>query len=485
MSKQFFSKLSQNYIEVLEDNEYYDITIEVGEDPNVKIFRAHMIVLCYRSPFLRRTLASNKKNKKNNDGTLVHIKFPNISPEIFQIILKYIYGGIITLNEKEPLEILRVLVAADQLYLQEIVDYLQEYLINNDYEWMEQHFGLVYQTSFQSNSLLELQNFCTNCMAKSPQKIFESFDFTSLSEKTLISLIKRDDLQMKEIEIWEQVLKWSLVKNPTLLPDPTTWSDDDFKMMENTLQHCLPLIRFFSLSSEDFFHKVRPYKKLLRNQLYEELLKSYLDSNSVPNDNISLPRYRNINGIIDSKIVNINIASLISRWIDKIDIESKFAYTRELYLPYKFKLLLRGSRDGFTPEKFHETCDNILSTVTFIKIKETEEIIGGYNPLKWDTSDEDKWGETKDSFIFSFKNEDNFKESILSRVIDASHALFYHNRFGPTFGDDDIDIFVCEDDKEYDHCSCTQLSYEKRIRDTDDNFSIEDYEVFQIITKND
>src|SRR4051794_10354357 len=39
MSTELFSKLlSQNYIELLEDNEYYDVTIEVGEDPNVKIF---------------------------------------------------------------------------------------------------------------------------------------------------------------------------------------------------------------------------------------------------------------------------------------------------------------------------------------------------------------------------------------------------------------------------------------------------------------
>ena len=85
MTTQFFSKLSQNYIELLEDNEYYDITIEVGEDPNVKIFRAHMSILCYRSPYLRRTLASNQRN---NDNILAHIKLPNISPEIFQIILK-------------------------------------------------------------------------------------------------------------------------------------------------------------------------------------------------------------------------------------------------------------------------------------------------------------------------------------------------------------------------------------------------------------
>jgi len=86
MSKQFFSSLSQNYIEILKDDEYYDITIEVGEDANVKIFRAHMIILCYRSPFLRRTLSSNKKN--TNNDILAHIKLPNISPDIFPIILK-------------------------------------------------------------------------------------------------------------------------------------------------------------------------------------------------------------------------------------------------------------------------------------------------------------------------------------------------------------------------------------------------------------
>ncbi len=85
MSAQFFSKLSQNYIEILEDDEYYDVTIEVGEDPNVKILRAHTIILCYRSPYLRRTLASNEND---HDGALSHIKLPNISPETFQIILK-------------------------------------------------------------------------------------------------------------------------------------------------------------------------------------------------------------------------------------------------------------------------------------------------------------------------------------------------------------------------------------------------------------
>ncbi|GBC11540.2 BTB/POZ protein [Rhizophagus irregularis DAOM 181602=DAOM 197198] len=56
-----------------------------------------------------------------------------------------------------------------------------------------------------------------------------------------VQLIKRDDLQMKEVEVWEHLLKWGLAQNPTLLLDPDTWSDEDFRTMENALQHCLPL----------------------------------------------------------------------------------------------------------------------------------------------------------------------------------------------------------------------------------------------------
>jgi len=78
-------KLSQNLLEILDDDVYYDITIEVGNDPYVKIFRAHMVILCYRSPYLQSILSTNKKK---NDGTLTHIKLPNILPKTFHVILR-------------------------------------------------------------------------------------------------------------------------------------------------------------------------------------------------------------------------------------------------------------------------------------------------------------------------------------------------------------------------------------------------------------
>src|SRR6266480_4701922 len=203
---------------------------------------------------------------------------------------RYIYGGILSLNELDTSEFLKVLVAADVLCLQEPIDYLQKYLIESKSEWMEGHFVIIQRVSSQSNNLLKLQQFCTDFVTKSPEKIFNSPYFTSLPEKYLVQIIKDDNLQMKEVEIWEHLLKWGLAQNSTLLSDPNTWSDEDFKAIENTLQNCLPSIRFFSLSSREFSQYIRPYKKLLNNQLYEDLSNSYLDPYSEPSENISFPR---------------------------------------------------------------------------------------------------------------------------------------------------------------------------------------------------
>ncbi|EXX77165.1 hypothetical protein RirG_026350 [Rhizophagus irregularis DAOM 197198w] len=321
-------------------------------------------------------------------------------------------------------------------------------------------------------------------MAKTPEKIFKSLDFTSLPEKSIISLIKRDDLQMKEIEIWEHVLKWGLAQNQTLISDPETWTDDNFKMMENTLQVFLPLIRFFSLSSKEFLYKVSPYKKILNHQLYKDLLNSHMDPDIEPNNNIPLPRNLKISNVIESNIVNLNIISTISRWIDKIDCNNKFSLLRELYLQYKFKLLLRGSRDGFTPRKFHELCDNKSNTVTFIKVKGTDEILGGYNPLVWNSSS--GWGQSLDSFIFSFKNRDEIKDLILSYISNMNRAINYYKTHGPSFGYDDLKISYngwSNDVDPFNYKKCKQTDYEKRIRDTEEFFDIEDYEVFQIMKK--
>ena len=82
-------------------------------------------------------------------------------------------------QEQDASEFLKVLVAADVLCLQELIDHLQKYLIESKSKWMEEHFVITQRASAQSNNLLKLQQFCADFITKSPEKIFNSTYFTS------------------------------------------------------------------------------------------------------------------------------------------------------------------------------------------------------------------------------------------------------------------------------------------------------------------
>ncbi|GBC09336.1 hypothetical protein RclHR1_08780007 [Rhizophagus clarus] len=465
---EFLPKLSQNLLEILDDEEYYDITIEVGDDPNVKIFKAHMVILNYRSHYLRRILSTNEKK---NDGTLVHIKLPNISPEIFQVILRYIYGGKLSVEEYDTSDLLKILVTANELNLQELSNYLQSFLVKNNASWIEQNFNLVYQTTFENNSFLELQKYCNNIISKKPDKLFKSLNFSSIPEKVLIQIIQNDDLQMREIQVWEHVLKWGIAQNPELPSDSTNFSKNDFDILKNTLQQCIPFIRFYNLTSKEFSDNVLPYKKILPKELYTDLLKTFLNlhpysrpsGKSKPRNYIVDPEI-----IIDSKIITNQQAVLISKWIDKLDI------TNELTSYYEFKLIFRGSLNEFSIREFHEMCDHKPHTVIIAKVENSNEILGGYNPVEWKSAK--SYGSTKDSFIFSFENSST-EDYILSRVKSEISATWNDCNCGPYFGGGDFVLYNFYDNY---NSYCRKKHYEKPIRKSRDIFTVKEYEVFQI-----
>src|SRR5581483_8246973 len=294
---------------------------------------------------------------------------------------------------------------------------------------MEQNFVLVYQTSFK-HDLLELQKLCTDTITKEPEKIFESTDFTSITEKSLVSIIQNNNIQISEVKKWEYVLKWGLSQNPGLPSDPVSFSKEDFEALKRTLQQCISFIRFYELTSKELLDKVIPYENILPIELYKDLFKTFLiisDPNSKPSDKLKqqVTRSSSLNTIdsphkigkltIDSKIITNQHAELISKWIERLEITDK------VQTSYKFELLFLGSRDGLSREKFHEICDGKPFTITIVKVKDSDEILGGYNPTAWKSNF--TYSITKDSFIFSFKNNDKIENHVLSRVINKEKAV--------------------------------------------------------------
>jgi hypothetical protein len=60
-------------------------------------------------------------------------------------------------------------------------------------------------------------------------------------------------------------------------------------------------------------------------------------------------------------------------------------------------------------------------------------------------------------------------------VKDENYAIDNFYLYGPTFGSNDLQIFDIDNANYYN-----KGSYEKHIRDTEEIFFIEEYEIFQI-----
>ena len=65
----------------------YDVTFEIGQQPNVKKFQAHSVILRAVSPYFKAALSKRWTNE--TQGGLV-FKKPNIEPAVFAIILEYV-----------------------------------------------------------------------------------------------------------------------------------------------------------------------------------------------------------------------------------------------------------------------------------------------------------------------------------------------------------------------------------------------------------
>ena len=83
MSFKFFDKLSLDFSELLNDKKEYNVVIKVDKE-NEKSFTAHSVVLRYRSSYFDKEL-ENATTNKNHVKTII---IPNLSPQIFEIILK-------------------------------------------------------------------------------------------------------------------------------------------------------------------------------------------------------------------------------------------------------------------------------------------------------------------------------------------------------------------------------------------------------------
>ncbi|RHZ45079.1 hypothetical protein Glove_692g22 [Diversispora epigaea] len=281
-------------------------------------------------------------------------------------------------------------------------------LIDTKAPWLKTCFSLIYRTIFNENNFKNLENYFYDIIAKYPGLIFDKC------------------------------------------------SKEKFLTLKITLQQCLPLIRYFHISNTEILDKIIPYKKILDKQLWKDIIQHLGAPERPVKSNILLARS------VLVKELPPQHAAEISSWIDR----KIFNYS-STNIPYKFELILNGTRDGFNPQTFWNICH-------------------GYDPLAWENTynflkntdipfiPDGKFMETKDCFIFSLKMQ--------SKKYPSKHR---QNNCGPRFGN----FYLRSDEFNFtvDNRNCCKINdgyYEKLIRTSSSNyFSIVNYEVFKIIRK--
>src|SRR4051794_18414355 len=103
MPKILLEQLSQDFTKLLENNIHYDVIMEVGKEGDAETFKVHSAILSVRSPYFERAFSDQWKKTEEN-----FLKFDkqNIKPKIFKVILRFIYGGKIEINELDAKDIL-------------------------------------------------------------------------------------------------------------------------------------------------------------------------------------------------------------------------------------------------------------------------------------------------------------------------------------------------------------------------------------------
>jgi hypothetical protein len=398
---------------------------------------------------------------------------------MYKNICSHIYSGKFIIGSNESLA--DILIASDELELLEIYQQLEEHLLENESAWkLPKDFITLFKFR-QYDRFANLYENAIGLVCKNAKFIFNSEEFVEIEEEYLIQLLKRDDLKLEEIEVWNYLIKWGIKNTESILDENSTnWTSMDFSELEKTLHNCIPHIRFSQMFPKVFKNIIRKqyqYKNILPENFVDDILQYYSDPDSKPllkNLPLRLTAYS-----LDSQLINAHDAATIANWIDK---KKRNPYHFK-EIPFKFKLIYRASQNGF--DNFHKYCDNKGPTVVIIKVRNSKEIIGGYNPLDWCTVKSVERTQcviyhryhinhkckTSNSFIFSL----NGVTPVLSRVTSKKDAIIWCKNKGPCFGEQDLWVHSNSRSGE-----SKQKSYKTKIIDSE-TFEIEEYEVFQII----
>ena len=174
-----------------------------------------------------------------------------------------------------------------------------------------------------------------------------------------------------------------------------------------------------------------------------------------------------INALLDSIKI---FGKKVNKFDTKIDFDEKLVKSWLNNRKFTSELLYRKSRDGSTPDDFHNKCDNKGITITIIETTKGIKF-GGYTESSWDKSNSSK--NDKSIILFSFNNKKK-------DTGDNGSSIYCSSEEGPIF---DLGRLKIQLSKTLDKGESFNKSIFKTDFITNDerNWDVKELEVHQII----
>ncbi|KAF9155847.1 hypothetical protein DFQ26_009599 [Actinomortierella ambigua] len=413
----------------------YDIKILVGQGKAVRY--GHSQKLAARCPYFDAALQPHWK--ESSDGVFVK---PNIEPEVFDILLRYLYTGEMTAS---PTLIPSLIDAALELQLTQLAmdcDAIARKEVN-----AETVFPLM--SVAYRHSLDKLWSTVTECFDINAECLLQRDEVLALESDVLVKALSRDSLVANELTLWKVIVRYAYRQNgmdhkicPLLRfpawpgrmkvkvledetgrhvatndylnlssDDDTSSTDEDaeksvqkttrtrtsavylrreqYRSLCATVQTLLPAIRFASMKATDFVRYVEG-TRLIPIKFCRRVYWLYSMPLNFPND-FAPPRCNASTLLpLDPWLTLMNQTSINRSW---------YSAKHEGHHS-KLKILYLASAHGFSAKAFHERCDDQGPTLT-IASTDKNVFIGGFNGMPW--SSDCSWRSTKMNFIFQYK----------------------------------------------------------------------------------
>src|SRR5437773_2653 len=193
---------------------------------------------------------------------------------LFHIFKRYMYNGIINADNLDANEILELLETCDELCFDELIEDLQNFLIKGEKEWIQQNLIEIYKISIKHQSFNLLQDYCDELIYHdNAELLLKSKDIVVIEKPMFMSILKKDDLELREINIWDCVIRWGMGQ------------------VENLEQ----LKRIEEIESGQYLPKFKKQKIKLEKENILELNKDHLkELKDILGDIVSLIRFNQI-----------------------------------------------------------------------------------------------------------------------------------------------------------------------------------------------